>query len=178
MKKTPNQQNYAGIIKHTPDSLKNIGNLTQDHFLAFNAIDLWHRILENITYKSRDDDYIRLVSNANAITNPNMEKDINKVIRDFYDYFYTHQHVADFNHNDYALFTNDYARLADIVTKGERKETNMLREVTFYTFDLLISLRESLKLPIFETKLHDERIVKYYTRYDDKRYYGENKTNE
>lgn len=151
----------------------NLGELTQNHFLAFNAISCWHSVLHRITdhleETCHDASYAIFIANANALVNPNMERDIQKAIHDFYDYFYTNQHIADFNHHDYDLFTNDYVKLANVFASAAKRETNLLREVTFYVFDLILSLRESLQLPRLEREPHDQYIVKYYTRY-----YGEN----
>lgn len=147
----------------------NFGNLTHTHFMVFNAIVLWHNVLAKITEKLEnkccDYSYNAFISNANWLYNPNIEGDIKKAIHDFYDYFYTNQHIADYNHNNYELFTNDYVKLSNVLASGKQIEINMLREVTFYVFDLIVSVREELNLPIFERKPHDQYITKYYTRY-------------
>lgn len=156
---------------------RNIGGLTEEHFTALNAVVLWHRTLKNMTYRLKDPKYSRFIANAhiisfnNTLTNPNDENDVKKIIHDFYDYFYTNQHIADFNYQNFDLFTNDYVLLKKVLTNSNSNEIDMLYVVTSYVFKLLVSLREPLQLPVFERKKHDKYIVKYFTRY-----YGKGKS--
>lgn len=153
------------------------GTMSKDKFLVLQAILLWHHTLEKMTYKKIDEKYNRLIarlhlgSDTTQYTYPDMEKEVDKVIHDFYDYFYTNQHIADFNYMNYDLFTNDYVHLANILANNNHIEIDMLWGVTNYTFEMVILFREELHLPVFERKKHDKYIVQYY-----KRYYGKNKS--
>lgn len=145
----------------------NFGNLTSDHFFAFNAIVLWHDILQKLTDYQVDDKYNNLIANANTINNINIENDINQVINDFYNYFYTDKHISNINYSKYDLLTNNYINFLNLFLNLSSKEKNILKDVTYYTFNLIISIRENIKLPIFENKNDDIYLVKYYSIYND-----------
>ena len=141
----------------------NFGDLTDEHFLAFHAIVLWHDILEKLTDYKIDETYTNIISNANGTTNINIENDINQIINDFYNYFYTNKHISTMNYSKYELLTNDYINLFDLCQNLTSKEKNILKDITFYTFDLIISVRDKLKLYICDDKNVDTYIIKYYT---------------
>ena len=137
--------------------------LYNEHFIAFNAIILWHDILQKLTNYKIDEIYNNFISNANSITNTNIENDINKIIYDFYNYFYTDKHIITINYSKYESLTNDYINLYDLCQILTSKEKSILRDLTFYTFNLIISVRDKINLPIFENKTDDMYLIKYFT---------------
>ena len=128
------------------------GNLTNIHFKAFNAVVLWHDILQKLTDYKIDDEYNYFISNANTVCNPNMETDVNKTIHDFYQYFYINDHITNMEYSKNDLFTNDYINFLDLFSLLTKKEQIVLRDVTVYTLDLIRMLNDTLKLPEKETK--------------------------
>ena len=153
-------------IKSTSTN-KSLDLLVNEHFRVFSAIVLWRDVLNKITDYKIDEKYEYLIANANALVNQNMANDINQVIGDFYKYFYTEKNICNMNYNRYNLLTNNYINLFDLITPIPTKDKNILRDITFYVFDLIILYRNILKLPIFENNKYDEYLVKYYTEYID-----------
>jgi hypothetical protein len=140
--------------------------LTRNHFLLFNAVSLWQHTL-NQGCSSLDKDYSSFMANANATANENMESEINQIIADFYDYFYMKGHICDVNFSNYGNFGNLYGtgeHTMDIALMLQSLYLkNEFRNISFYVFDLFITLRDELNLPRLE-KEKDEHLVKYYSR--------------
>ena len=125
----------------------NLGNLTNDHFKAFNAIVLWRDILQKLTDYKIDDEYNFFISNANTVCNQTMETDVNKTINDFYHYFYINDHITHMNSRKNDLFTNDYIHFLDLFSLLTKKEQLIIGDVTLYTVNLILSLNDTIKLP-------------------------------
>ena len=94
-----------------------------------------------------------------------------KAIDDFYDYFYTKQHICDIN-NDWNQLDNDYGigshklRLFDTVKNMEYKNVKAsFKNITNYVFEMCINMRNTLGLKVFPDKEKDRMIVKYFMHY-------------
>lgn len=154
-------------------SIQTVG-LTPEHFMALRAVVLWHQTMENMTHKNKDMDYSKLIAKAfiisekNKITSFKDEILVKQVIYDFYRYFYIKQHIADINYGKYDLLTNDYVNVAEILANSNYNEENMLYNVTAYVFKLIVSMRETLQLPVFRKKKKDKYLVKHFMRYCDR----------
>jgi hypothetical protein len=151
--------------------------MEREHHLLVFAIQMWVRTLillcdENCT-SSHTCDYSYFVANILNCNNPSSESQMKQVIEDFYDYFYTNQHICDINSmttlgeidNNYGTSTTKL-RLLDTLKKIENnaQSKHVFQTITIYVFQLCFSLRKELGLPIFEDKVKDTYIVKYFTR--------------
>jgi hypothetical protein len=151
--------------------------MEREHHLLVFAIQMWVRTLillcdENCT-SSHTCDYSYFVANILNCNNPSSEAQMKQVIEDFYDYFYTNQHICDINSmttlgeidNNYGTSTTKL-RLLDTLKKIENnaQSKHVFQTITIYVFQLCFSLRKELGLPIFEDKVKDTYIVKYFTR--------------
>jgi len=151
--------------------------MEKEHYQLVFAIEMWMKTLillcdENST-SSHTCDYSHFIANVLNCNNPASEAQMKRVIEDFYDYFYTNQHICDINSmttfgeidNNYGTSTTKL-RLLDTLKKIEHNEQNkyVFQTITIYVFQLCFSLRKDLGLPIFEDKVKDTNIVKYFTR--------------
>ena len=154
-----------------------IFTMEREHYLLVFAIEMWVKTLitlcdENCT-SSHTFDYRYFIANVLVSNNPSGEIEMKQAIDDFYDYFYTNQHICDINHmralgeidNNYGT-SNTKLRILDLLKKIENNEQSKLvfQTITIYVFQLCCSLRKELDLPIFEDKEKDQCIVSYFTR--------------
>ena len=66
---------------------------------------------------------------------------------DFYHYFYINDHITNMEYSKNDLFTNDYIHFLDLFSLLTKKEQIVLRDVTLYTVNLILSLNDTIKLP-------------------------------
>lgn len=153
--------------------------LSHEHYLLFNAISMWQRTLQLLCDKNYIDsisyDYSYFVSNANTVANVNHDLHVKQVILDFYDYFYTKEHICDINtiHSSLGKFDNNYGlgehkidildMIKDIPTVPNKNSISVFSEITIYTFILCLQYRTVLNLNVYEGK-KDEYLSKYFTR--------------
>ena len=151
--------------------------MEKEHYQLVFAIQMWVRTLillcdENDT-SSHTCDYSYFMANVLNINNTAREEQMKQVIFDFYDYFYTNQHICDINHmRTLGEIDNNYGnstiklRLFDTLQKIEYNEPikYVFQTITIYVFQLCYSLRKELGLPIFEDTEKDTSIAKYFTR--------------
>lgn len=165
-----------------------VENITIEEAYAFRAIEMWYNVVErcqilhnNINDKKHDDYKVFI---DNVLNNQNTEKEvkqqIQKVIADFYDYFYKKKHIAHLNYRQYDRLTDDYANfgttIANIISGGvggvcsrEGKELiNILIEVSLYTFEKISPFRKKWGLFVFEEEKQDEYLVLYFSNYDER----------
>ena len=149
---------------------KEVRDLAKGHVIF--AIQMWVKSLIELcsenSFDSHTHDYSVFITNCTRKTQ------INQAIHDFYDYFYTNQHICDVNSmatfgeidNKYGT-TDVTLRLLDtlknIENNAERK--SVFQTITIYVFQLCLSVRKELGLPMFEDTEKDASIAKYFTRY-------------
>lgn len=148
-----------------------IMSVKKEHNHIYRAIELWVKTMLILCDENSN------ISHANDysyfITNPDSVDHVKHVIEDFYDYFYTNQHICDINHmrtlgavdNNYGLYEHKL-RILDILKKIENNEQskNVFQQITIYVFQLCCSERKDLGLHIFEDTEKDKSIVYYFTR--------------
>ena len=150
--------------------------MEREHYHLFFAIEMWMKTLIELCDENKSDshtcDYSYFIANALDSNNPAGEPQMKQAIEDFYDYFYTNQHICDVNSMTIGDIDNNYGnsntklRLLDMLTKIENnaQSKSVFQTITFYVFQLCCSLRKELGLPIFENKVKDTYIVKYFRR--------------
>jgi len=173
--------------------------MEREHYHLMFAIEMWVNTLielcdENCT-SSYTYDYRYFIANVLNSNNPAGEAQMKQAIEDFYDYFYTNQHICDVNSmttlgqraftpsttnlvgdlrspDKFGDIDNNYGnsntklRLLDTLKKIEHNEQSkyVFQTITIYVFQLCCSLRKDLGLPIFDDRVKDTSIVKYFTR--------------
>ena len=163
---------------------KQVRDLAKGHVIF--AIQMWMKSLIELcdenSFDSHTYDY------SVFITNCTRESQINQAIHDFYDYFYTNQHICDVNSmatlgeidNKYGTtrYSNNHPansvvchnvtlRLLDTLKNIENnaQSKSVFQTMTIYVFQLCLSVRKELGLPRFEDTEKDASIAKYFTRY-------------
>lgn len=156
-----------------------IDNYVKYQYILFKSVEMWYENLITLTdhnYKGlHTNDYSTFISN---VLNMDQHKQLSsvrlemkKAIDDFYDYFYTKQHICDIN-NDWNQLDNDYGigshklRLFDTVKNMEYKNVKAsFKNLTNYVFEMCINMRNTLGLKVFQDKDKDRIVVKYFMHY-------------
>jgi hypothetical protein len=156
-----------------------IDNYVKYQYILFKSIEMWYEnliTLSNHNHKGlHTNEYSTFISNV-----LNMDKhkimsavrvEMKQAIDDFYDYFYTKQHICDVN-NDWKQLDNDYGigsnklRLYDTVQNMEYKNLKAsFKNITNYVFEMCINMRNTLGLKAFTDKEKDRIVVKYFIHY-------------
>ena len=146
--------------------------------VAFRAIEMWYQVVYRcriLTTGNHEDEYRAFLSNV--LRQPDtetVERHMKKAIADFYHYFYTQKNIVYVNYNRGHLLTDDYAQFGSIYaglnTGREGAELkNILREVTYYTFECIVHFRKEWGLFVFDDENQDEYISRYYTDYNERK---------
>lgn len=162
------------------DMEMDIDNDVKYQYLLFKSIEMWyinfitlcdHNYIGLHTYE-----YTKFISNVlnMDINNKNMNMvrlEMRQVINDFYDYFYTKQHICDIN-NDWKNLDNNYGiganklRLLDTIKIIEYKNIKAsFKNITNYVFEMCVNMRKTLGLYVFPDREKDRFTVKYFIRY-------------
>ena len=151
--------------------------MEREHYHLVFAIEMWVKTLIELCDENQSNshtcDYSYFMANALDSNNPASEAQMMQVIKDFYDYFYTNQHICDINSmttlgqidNNYGT-SNTKLRLLDALKKIEHnaQSKSVFQTITIYVFQLFCDIRKELGLHIFEDVEKDTYIVKYFSR--------------
>jgi len=154
-------------------------NYVKYQYILFKSIEMWYENL--ITLSDHNHKGLHTNEYSTFISNVlNMDKhkimsavrvEMKQAIDDFYDYFYTKQHICDVN-NDWRQLDNDYGigsnklRLYDTVQNMEYKNLKAsFKNITNYVFEMCINMRNTLGLKTFPDREKDRIVVKYFIHY-------------
>jgi len=156
-----------------------IDNYDKSQYILFKSIEMWYEnliTLSNHNHKGlHTNEYSTFISNVLNIDKHKIMSavrvEMKQAIDDFYDYFYTKQHICDVN-NDWRQLDNDYGigcnklRLYDTVKNMEYKNLKAsFKNITNYVFEMCLNMRNTLGLKTFLDREKDRIVVNYFIHY-------------
>lgn len=135
--------------------------ITQDQITLFNAIDMFISCL--YTLSRGVGPYYNFCGVANTLSNPNLSRDINKVIEDFHSYFYKDNNIKHMSTGDFEGMSNQYGDgqlpLGDIMR--EINNSGCIRKIVLYVFNSYMHKKEALGLFTYEPS-KNKNLEMYY----------------